>query len=212
MENQKLVVEKCIDDIEDRVGGVFNDLKAFVYIRNNSLQHKEENIGGGNIVIALSLFSCLNLLAKVHYCTVRPDKFEDDGSCKDETASFLYFMKNIQKSGLDLGLPDSGDALQLIWNGFRNWLAHRLTVQPGKQVITFNFDVGTQNSVQESLDYAKQHKVFEDSDNDGRNWVVNCDALLARLPEIVEITVNQLRDSSKLNTELLLNVIGVEYP
>ncbi len=207
------ITNKCIENIEDRIAGVFNDLKAFVYIRNNNLQHRDEDIGGGNMVTALSLFSCINLLAKAYYCTVNPDKFDDDtGQCLNETTAFLHFMRFVQKSGLDLGLPSNGEVLERVWGGFRDWLAHRLTVQPGKQVINFTFDISKQNSIQESLEYAKKHKVFQDDDNDGRNWVVNCDVLLARLPEIVEITVNHLRNTDEIDNDLLLKVIGAEYP
>lgn len=212
MTEQELITRKCIEDIEDRILGVFNDLKAFVYIRNHSLQHKEEDIGGGNIVTALSLFSCINLLAKAYYCTVNPDKFEDTGKCTNETTAFLHFMRFIQKSGLDLGLPLNGKVLELVWSGFRDWLAHRLTVQPGKQVINFTFEMSKKGSIQESFDYAKKHKVFQDDDNDGRNWVINCDVLLARLPEIVELTSNYLRNNGDIDTKLLLKVIGSEYP
>jgi hypothetical protein len=35
---------------------------------------------------------------------------------------------------------------------------------------------------------------------------------LARMPEIVDITVNHLRSIDKIDNDLLLKVIGAEYP
>ncbi len=211
MSEKELVTQKCIDDIEDRVKGVFNDLKAYIYIRNNRLQHTIDDIGGGNMVTALSLFTALNFLAKAYYCTMRSDKFNPDGSSINETESFIHFMKFIQKSGLDLGLPAKGDVLELVWSGFRDWLAHRLTVQPGKQVLAFTFEVDIKNTVAESLAYAKTHKVFQD-DGNGRNWIVNCDVLLSFLPDIVKITMEHIKNKKDIDNDLLLKVIGTEYP
>lgn len=212
MNDNELITKKCIEDIEDRVGGVFNDLKAFVYIRNNNLQHKKENIGGGNMVTALSLFTCINFLAKTYYCTIRKDKFDvENGSSLNETEAFVHYMNFIQKSGLDLGLPSKGNILELVWSGFRDWLAHRLTVQPGKQVINFIFEVDSKATIAESLKYAKKHKVFQD-DGNGRNWVVNCDVLLANLPDIIKLTTEHLKSVEDIDNKLLLKVIGIEYP
>lgn len=50
--------------INERIGGVYSDLKAFVYIRKNNLQHDvtDDGLGGGNITQALTLFTALNFL------------------------------------------------------------------------------------------------------------------------------------------------------
>ncbi len=207
------VVEKCTEDILDRIAGVQNDLKAFIYIRKHNLQHKgtSDNIGGGNIVVALSLFTALNFLGKTYYCVKRPDKFNPDGSAINETETFVHFMKFIQSSGLDLGLSGNGEILELVWSGFRDYLAHRLTVEPGKAVLSFEFRPGHSGSIEDILEKAKSHKVFE-HDGSNRNWIVNGDSLLSYLPDVTRITVDFLLESKDVNTELLLNVIGAEYP
>ena len=207
------VVQKCTEDILDRIAGVQNDLKAFIYIRKHNLQHEgtPDNIGGGNIVVALSLFTALNFLGKTYYCVKRPDKFNDDGSVKNETETFVHFMKFIQRSGLDLGLSGNGEILELVWSGFRDYLAHRLTVEPGKGVLTFEFKPGHGGSIQDIMAIAKTHKVFE-HDGNNRNWIVNGDSLLGNLQDITQLTVDFLLESENVNTELLLNVIGTEYP
>lgn len=207
------IVEKCTEDILDRIAGVQNDLKAFIYIRKHNLQHEAtpDNIGGGNIVVALSLFTALNFLGKTYYCVKRPDKFNVDGSAKNETETFVHFMKFIQRSGIDLGLSGNGEVLELVWSGFRDYLAHRLTVEPGKAVLTFEFKPGNSGSIETIMSRAKSHKVFE-HDGSNRNWIVNGDSLLSYLPDITQTTVDYLLESESVNTSLLLKVIGTEYP
>jgi len=209
METEEATIQKCVDIIEDRVVGVQNDLKAFLYIRKHNLQHKDDNIGGGNIVVALSLFTCLNFLGKTYYCTVRPDKFESTGHAKNETETFVQFMKFMQQSGINLGLPSNGEVLELVWSGFRDYLAHRLTVEPGKSVLTFSFEPGHRGSIQDILTKAKQHQVFE-HDGSNRNWIVNGDALFAYLPDIVANTVQYIKNNENTDHNLLLKVVGIE--
>ncbi len=211
MEIEETTIQKCVDIIEDRVLGVQNDLKAFLYIRQHNLQHKgtNDNIGGGNIVVALSLFTCLNFLGKTYYCTVRPDKFDLTGRAKNETETFVQFMKFIQQSDINLGLPSNGEVLELVWSGFRDYLAHRLTVEPGKSVLTFSFEPGHQGSIGDTLKKAKKHQVFE-HDGSNRNWIVNGDALFARLPDIVAKTVLHIKKNENTDHNLLFKVIGIE--
>jgi len=207
------IIEKCTEDIIDRITGVQNDLKAFLYIRKHNLQHQgtPDNIGGGNIVVALSLFTALNFLGKTYYCVKRPDKFNADGSAKNETETFVHFMKFVQNNGLDLGLSGSGQILEMLWSGFRDYLAHRLTVEPGKAVLAFEFEPGHNGTIADILERAKAHKVFR-HDGNNQNWIVNGDSLLAFLPDITQTTVDFMLDSKNVDTDLLLNVIGTEYP
>lgn len=212
MDNKEKIIEKCIGNIEDRVLGVQNDLKAFLYIRKNNLQHKKDDIGGGNMVVALSLFTCLNFLGKIYDCAERPSEFyANNGRAKNETVTFIHFMRFIQKRGIDLNLPADGDVLTLVWSGFRDHLAHRLTVEPGKSVITFTYNPNEDGSINDMLVKAKKDKVFE-HDGNSRNWRVNGDSLHAYLPDIVNTTTEFLRNREDVDTDLLLKVIGVEYP
>lgn len=204
--------QKCINIIMDRVLGVQNDLKAFIYIRKNNLQHREnDDIGGGNIVVALTLFTTLNFLGKTYYCTVRPDKFLADGTAVNETETFIQFMKFIQANGINLGLTTNGQDLEIVWNGFRNYLAHRLTVEPGKSVLTFTFEPDHQGSIAEILEHSKQHIVFQHN-GQNRNWIVNGDSLLAQLPFITQKVTDHITQRANGDISLLLKVIGIEYP
>jgi hypothetical protein len=201
--------QKAIGIINDRILGLENDLKAFIYIRKNKLQHLQpDDIGGGNFVAALSLFTALSFLGKTFYCIKRPDKF-DSGGRVNETETFVQFYKFLLSNDLDLGIPDNGAVLELVWHGFRDFLAHLLVAEPGKALITFYFDEVNNGTIEEVLEIAKSHKPFED-DGHNRNWRVNCDALLSRIPQITNIVTNYLRDSDEINIELLKAVIGFE--
>jgi len=210
MEEDKEIIQKCINIIKDRLNGVQNDLKAFLYIRKENLQHKHDNIGGGNIVVALSLFTCLGFLGKAYYCTEKPNNFDPDGSA-NETEVFIHFMKFIQRSGIDLGLPTKGDILELVWDGFRNQLAHCLNVDPGKSIVTFQFEPENKNTINQILLEAKKNKVFEHN-GEFRNWVVNCDVLFAYLPDIVNQTIEHISQKKDINADLLRKVVNIEYP
>ncbi len=204
-------VQKCVDIIKDRVVGVENDLKAFLYIRKNNLQHKEDNIGGGNIVVGLTLFSAINFLGKVYYCVERPEKFNINGDAKNETETFIKFMQFLQDQGLDLGLSGDGHVLQLVWSGFRNYLAHRLTVEPGKTLLTFEFEPEHTGSISSILENAKKQTVFSHDGSD-RNWIVNCDVLLSKLSDITNMATDHIKMHGKDQAEILLKVTGIEHP
>lgn len=202
--------EDLVNIIEDRVGGIFNDLKAFVYIRNEKLQHNKgknkDNIGGGNMAMAISLFACLSLLAKAYYVTENPDHFRNsfnNGRDPNETDSFIHFVRFIQDLDIDLGLTSNGEDLKVVWNGFRNWLAHRAVVQPGKQTINFNFKTRSKKTIKDRLKYAKKYKAFECDDS---NWRVNCDVLLAYLPDILKLTSDHVNNSN-VDNALLFKVV-----
>jgi hypothetical protein len=68
--------EEFCSKLQERTTWVYNDLKAFLYIRLHALQHKDDNIGGGNISTATVLFVTLGLLAKVNYFVEKPEKFD----------------------------------------------------------------------------------------------------------------------------------------
>jgi hypothetical protein len=205
------ILEKCTGNIRDRIDGVYNDLKAYLYIRKHNLQHQDENIGGGNMVVGLSLFACLNFLGKTYYCTVRPDKFKEDGSAKNETEVFVHFSNFLKQNEIELGLPNNGSELESIWNGFRDYLAHRLAPKSGKSILTFIFEPQEKGTISEILIEAKKHPVFTYNDKN-KDWELNGDALLAKILEITEITSLHILNQENIDADLLLKVIGTEYP
>lgn len=193
--------------MRDRVYGVSNDLRSFIYIRNNDLQHKEDNLGGGNTVAALSLFTALCFLGKCYYCVERPDKFDDKLEA-NETEVFIAYVRFLQSKGVNLSLPMNGEALTLVWNGFRNFLAHRLKVEDGKQVLAFVFDEPMDGTIDDILKKAGTHPVFEHNGSE-RNWTINGDSLLSKLMEITDITGKHILTKDSLDVDLLVKVVDI---
>jgi hypothetical protein len=201
--------QKAIAVIKDRILGPENDLKAFVYIRKNRLQHQQpDDIGGGNIVATLSLFTMLNFLGKCYYCVKRPDKFNGEDQI-NETQTFVHFYKFLFSQGINLGLPSNGEVLELVWHGFRDYLAHLMVPESGKASLTFEFEEIHDGTIADVLQVARSHKPFED-DGNNRNWKVNCDALLAWMPAITEAVTSYIDATEDIDAELLKRVVGFE--
>lgn len=201
-------MDKCVDIIKDRIDGISNDLKAFLYIRKLRLQHEgtEDNIGGGNLVAALSLFSIFNLLSRACYCFEYPGSFDKDGNV-NETDAFVYFVKFLKKNGVDLGLPSSDIELQKVWKEFRGYLAHVMVVGQKMRVITFIYDKPlAKTSVGKLLDSARNFKPFEMNVEEA-DWQLNTDVLMAYVPEIMEKVSEYLLQHRNSDLTLLKTVI-----
>jgi len=54
--------------VDDRVNMMIADTNTFIWLRHNHPDElrKNKEIGGGNLLMALGLFSALNLMVKVH--------------------------------------------------------------------------------------------------------------------------------------------------
>lgn len=208
-----LEVNDVIRTIEDRIGGVCNDLKTFVYIRKNNLQHDVSNdsLGGGNITQALTLFTALNFLSKIHYFVHKNGNVDViDGKPKiNETDAFKILIRKLNSNDIKLGLPDDDTTLNIAWSGFRNKLAHVNTVQDGKKVIVFVVNHPKEGvSVDDFLEKNSHHLSFKGDENN-RNWVLNADILLAKLPHIKDFVINQLKlKQGSIDLGILREVIG----
>lgn len=198
--------------IDQRVTGIYNDLKAFVYIRKHNLQHQEDGIGGGNITQAIALFTILNFLGKIQYFIDKKSgiDLEENGDPKIiEEYAFYYLIDALRKAGIDLGLSiHDNETLGIVWKGFRNKLAHVSTVEDGKQVLVFtNSSSVSQYAIQQILENIKNKIPFE-HDGSNRNWRINVDILLAKLPEIKMAVVQNLNNENNLDLNLLRKVVG----
>lgn len=200
--------------INDRVDGVYSDLRGFVYIRKHNLQNSKEQIGGGNITQAMALFSLLNFLAKIQYFLDKDGaiQLKDSGEPDIiEENAFIHLVRKIDSDGINLGLPaNDTDTLKLVWSGFRNKLAHVSNVEFGKQVMVYVIgDPNDSLTVSKILERVKDKQAFEHN-GDFRNWRVNADILLANIPRIKQIIVDQIHEAelSTLNYKLLEKVIG----
>lgn len=200
--------------IDDRIDGIANDLKAFVYIRIHSIQHGSDDIGGGNVTSAIALFSALNFLAKIQYYLDKRGRtpIDDTGMpLINEEVAFIHLVKKLADENISLGLPtDNMDALKLVWSGFRNKLAHVSTVQDGKQVMAYTItDAPGGLTPTLLLSEIKNEEPFQ-HDGQYRNWKLNVDVLLAKLPMIKRLITHQLcnGDQTTIDYALLEKIIG----
>ncbi len=177
--------------IQERVGGLCADHRTFVYVRANRL-HTGQELGGGNITSALAAFSALSLLTKICYFIDKPQRFTPHDSVYftvNETDAFRHFVKRLSENGIELGIDkDDSDGQKLIWNGFRDYLAHLGTVEHGKQVVSFEFKQPRRGQSAPTLDARiekmSEWQVFE-HDGGNRNWRVYIDVLFAKLEKII---------------------------
>lgn len=177
--------------LQDRIGGLCADHKAFLYLRIHDL-HKQHHLGGGNITSAFAAFSAISLLSKVCYFIDKPRRFTPTDGVYfkvNETDAFCHFIKLLANNDILLGVSkDDAEAQKFIWSGFRNYLAHLGTAEHGKRVVTFEFkqptdkqditDLGTK------IDDMLEWQIFQD-DGTGRNWQVYIDTLFAKLEKII---------------------------
>lgn len=177
--------------IQERVGGLCADHRAFIYVRANNL-HVDHNLGGGNITSALAAFSALSLLTKICYFIDKPQRFTPHNSLYftvNETDAFKHFIKILSINGIELGVAkDDTEGQRLIWDGFRDYLAHLGTVEHGKQVVTFEFKKPSRGepvpTVAARIKKMSERQVFE-HDGGGRNWRVYIDVLFAKLELVI---------------------------
>ncbi len=197
--------------ITERINGAYNDLRAFIFIRIHYYHKNEPYVGGGNMTMALTLFSALNYLSKIYYCIMSPEKFNIDVNGKitvNETHAFKKFARHLISQDILSGITMDDSALSLVWNGFRDHLAHKITVQNGKVVYTFEFEVSDMKNtnMDQVMLSLKKGNVFI-ANNEGRDWHVNVDVLLSILPEITESLLGVLNTSNIKNYELLKRVV-----
>lgn len=136
------------------------DTNTFIWLRHNQPEELKRNtdIGGGNLLMVLGLFSALNFLAKIYKILRKGDScIVSSGEIK-KLNSFIKkcpeikkliqpqvvgqvrneegaFVKLIKDSGSNFGLSD--EVLKYVWKSFRNYLVHSATIYPGDSSVTF---------------------------------------------------------------------------
>jgi len=208
--------------VQERIGGLCADHRTFVYIRANNL-HVDHGLGGGNITSALAAFSALSLLTKICYFIDKPQRFTPHDSVYftvSETDAFSHFVKLLCHNGIELGVDKNDiEGQKLIWNGFRDYLAHLGTVEHGKQVIAFEFKQPKRDQPVPTLD-ARIEKMSEwqvfAHDDSGRNWSVYIDVLFAKLeriilPLVITKVIEHVIDEDEAARNLYKLVSGERY-
>lgn len=203
-----MTIDDFCKTLEERTNWIYNDLKAFQYIRLNGLQGGKDEIGGGNISMATLLFIMISVYAKALYFINNSHAFNAATGQTNETEAFKLLFRGLKSSGVITDLPDDDTSLDMIWRGFRHRLVHRFTVENGKSAATFIYPEPNHGfSVSQIMAALDSEQVFQD-DGNGRNWVVNCDVLHAKLPDINKFVCDELKMNPNIDVLKLEEYIG----
>jgi hypothetical protein len=202
------MMQKHADIISDRVVGIVNDLKTFVDLRKDNRQHGRntygDNLGGGNMVMALSLFSSLGLLSKAYVAVASNERgefeasFNEHGHARDEQRVFVEFIEFLGDA-TPLFEPGSRSrtSYRKVWERFRDFTTHTLVPDQGNIVITFTWPEKQTTSVEEILVGISQKEDVFPFQNSENSWTVNVDKLLSLLPEMTRLTAEFLSNHSQ---------------
>jgi len=193
------------------MSAIYADLKAFVAIRMENRQHKEDGIGGGNVAMSLVLFAAIGFLAKVQYFVDVKGKvtLKDGVPFIVEEEAFVHLVRALSVANIDLGLSGlKGPELTLIWKNFRNKLVHVTTVERGHQMANFVMQPTSGISVDKMIRLfkASSSPAFQKEEF----WRVNPDVVLSFLLDITN-TVNKNLGKLKLDEnglERLDKIVG----
>jgi hypothetical protein len=191
-------------DIIERTHQITNDSRAFFWLRSNyykDLQMKELKIGGGNLLVALGLFSALNYLCNIYYCLTKPknNKFRFKKGIYDPVNkdNFVHFIKN-QQSGVIFGIEDlDKKELEILWEDWRNNLVHFCTPRYGNTAVAF---------ITKKTKQSKKEYLSIINDNDPKrhpflgirsNWVLSIEILTNKLDIIADYIGNKVLDNAE---------------
>lgn len=199
------IQEQLIYHIQSRVNMIVADANTFIWLRHDCPEdlEKNTNIGGGNLLMILGLFSALNFLAKIYkilcegsFCIVNKEEIKKlnnfikkyseikkiiqpkvIGQVRDEESAFVRLIKD---SGSNFGLND--EALRYNWKSFRNSLVHSAIIYPGDSAVAF---LTPDKNFKQFLNYLKKRKrpVFARNQHGSRCY-----------PDILNIEVEYIRD------------------
>lgn len=199
------IQEQLIFHIQLRVNMIIADTNTFIWLRHDHPEELEKNmnIGGGNLLMVLGLFSALSFLAKIYrilrkgnsciVSNVEVKKLNDfikkypeikkliqpqvAGQVRDEESAFVKLIKG---SGSNFGL--SGEALRYNWKSFRNSLVHLATVHPGDSAVTF---LASGENLKQFMKHLRKrkHPVFARNQHGSRCY-----------PDILNIEVEYIRN------------------
>lgn len=184
--------EDIINAIKERTEIIYADINTFLQIRSDNYLKTHPEIGGGNLTTTTMLFHVMNLLGKISYYIDRPDRFDNNGcNVVNETEVFVFFAKELDSNNL-LSIPTkNGAELEKIWNGFRNHLVHRLTVETGKSVVHFEFSNISGNSLSDILTQLAHKAVFIKNPT---GYYFYPDVLFSKVGDITEYVEMKVRN------------------
>ncbi|HSX06814.1 MAG TPA: hypothetical protein VLG92_03775 [Candidatus Saccharimonadia bacterium] len=205
-------MQKHVDIVNDRIIGIIQDLRTYVDLRKDNRQHGgnkyNDNLGGGNMVMAMGLFSALGLLSKVYVVVTSSERgqfdqyFDAQHHAKDEQKIFVEFMEFISGDiGIFMSSQKSKNTYRKVWERFRDFTTHLLVPDQGNFVLTFVWDEPQQKSVEDVLKSIRADEKVVAFIKDSGSWTVNVDKLLSLLPEITTQTTGFLLRHDQACTE-----------
>lgn len=199
-------MNKHADIIDDRVLGITNDLSTYIDLRKDNRQHTSQNnnLGGGNMVMAIALFAAVNLLSKAYIAVVSNEAgeysglFDERGHAQDEQKVFVRFVESLNPDiGLFAATSRSKTSYRKVWERFRDFTTHVLVPDQGNIVIAYTWSRPQSKTAYELLRELESDAFVFAFQNDNGSWTVNVDKLLSLLPKLTEHTTSLIRTHGK---------------
>lgn len=190
-----------------RSGMIVNDCRTFLAAKTQSQKTfdmaKSGQIGGGNLLCAVGLFSILSLLSKVfvlvknydHWIDLTKNSSREGGV--NETYAFAEFVDYLQKNNLNLGLPNKKDENQKIWSRIRDELSHMAwPLHPISSNSPMDYDENMEIAKLEVMLKGFGPPFFEATIEGHKELVVNVDRLYMYMEDVVAV-LNHFIDSAE---------------
>lgn len=199
-------MNKHADIIDDRVLGIINDLSTYIDLRKDNRQHASQNndLGGGNMVMAIALFAAVNLLSKAYIAVMSneageySDLFDERGYAQDEQKVFVRFVESLNPNiGLFAATSRSKTSYRKVWERFRDFTTHVLVPDQGNIVIAHIWSRPQSKTAYELLRELESDASVFAFQSDNGSWTVNVDKLLSLLPKLTEHTTSFIRTHGK---------------
>lgn len=144
------------DNLKSQPSWIIHDVQTFQWLRFNDHNiFDREDLGGGNMLSIIGLFSVINYFSKVYKILESgklPKKEENENSKKVfvEDQAFKRLVKDFNER--IVGPVQDNEALTKVWQIFRNSLSHMAQIYPGSQaLVLFNEDKLPQDVLKNSI-------------------------------------------------------------
>ncbi len=150
------LTREIIDNLKQQPSWIIHDVQTFQWIRfKNPKTFEKENLGGGNILSIIGLFSVINYYSKV-YKILQSGKLPKEG-CNDKRKNVFVEEQAFKRLASDykerIVNPTQDDpSLTSVWKIFRNALSHMAQIYPGNQaLVLFNNTNISQEELRKSI-------------------------------------------------------------
>ncbi len=194
---------------------ITNDCRTFLAAKTQSKRtfdlHKSGEIGGGNILCAIGLFSLLNLLSKVFVLAKNYDRYmktETEKGTVNETDAFAEFISYLQSKDFDLGLPLAKSENKKIWGLIRDELSHM--AWPAGAISSYSAMEPNEIDLSklEFMVNGFAPPFYEARINEAKELICNTDRLYISMPKIVDLLNDFIDNADNKNVEKTYKWLG----